>query len=116
MITLKEVMSGKTPRPKLQGAAIKSREGLWEINLTNTGTAGTLLNLRIHAHWEKARSIAADACAGFSLGERTSNSLEFITVPDQIYSYLSPGERRCIGWIRLNMEMEVKLELSSMDS
>ena len=113
-VTLREVMDGRTPEARLQVTAQEQEDRLWEIHLYNGGTADASLNVRILAEWKKGRSVAADALAGFRLGSRTRNRLEFIPVNDPSMRSLPPGARHAVGWIRLQEHGEIDIEVVSL--
>jgi hypothetical protein len=108
--TLSEVIAGRTPRAALTVKALHPKPALVEIELSNTGTADATSTNAVIARWRNALLVACDGLPGFEAVERSGEMVEF---RDRAGPRLAPGERRIIGWLRLNQESEVQVELST---
>ena len=105
------VRAGRPPRRALQALTRAAGPGLVEIELVNTGEAETGWPVRVDLSWRDGDLLAADGLAGYQLlrtGPRTLR-LERSTTPWD--RPLRPGERRQVGWVRLEKAVEVKAAL-----
>jgi len=108
--TLATVMSGKVPRPELRAEVRHPDPALSEIDLINVGTADSSQPVRITLRWQEGRLVAADGLGGFDSNETGSNSVHFLSRNG--LAPLRPGERRNIGWVRLNSRAGVQIEVA----
>ncbi|MBI3880351.1 MAG: DUF3142 domain-containing protein [Verrucomicrobia bacterium] len=107
--TLAAVMTGRGPRADLRAEASRKNAPLAEIVLRNDGDADYTGRVRVLVRAEHSRVIAGDAVNGFELSSPSSTEHQF----DRAAFRLPPGERRVIGWLRLERDTEVQLELKS---
>ena len=108
--TLATVMSGKVPHPELRAEVRHPDPALSEIDLVNVGTADSSQPVQLTLRWQDGRLVAADGLGGFESNEIGSNSVHFLSrngLPP-----LRPGERRNIGWVRLNSRTGVQIEVA----
>jgi len=78
-----------------------------DILLVNAGEQDEPLPDRIRLRWNCAKLVAADALHGFEL-ERADGHVTFVSTSSR--EMLPPGERRVIGWIRLDNPVPVYVE------
>ncbi|HEX3628724.1 MAG TPA: DUF3142 domain-containing protein [Verrucomicrobiae bacterium] len=107
--TLGAMMTGRVPREQVHAAARRVEPGLVEISLINDGELGLSSRLAVEVTWTNARLVAGDGIAGFNLADAGPGSAKF-QMDDNPFR-LPAGERRIIGWLRLNEDREVKVEL-----
>jgi hypothetical protein len=107
--TLASVMNGHSPRSDLKLEVRRPKTGLLELDLLNAGTGEHRSNCGISVSWNAARLIACDGLDGFEAGENGFSSLTFSN--RGAVKVIGPGERRMIGWLRLDHETEVKVAL-----
>jgi hypothetical protein len=105
--TLAAVMEGRSPSAVLKLLAQTPEPELTQIDLFNEGEDVYTKPVQIVVSWQDARKIAADALAGFELVESGNERLTFQSVSTTI----APGQRRSIGWVRLDKKAQVRLEL-----
>jgi len=108
--TLMSVMSGIRPQPDLRAQPRYPNPALVEIDLLNAGAADYSGPATVKVHWSKGREVAADALAGFELIEVSPDTIHFQS--RGAMERLEPGERRNIGWVRLDEHAEVQMELA----
>jgi len=109
MRTLKAVMQGQEPLPDLQVAVTRPETRVSEIWLINVGDADAAIPGNIVATWSSAALVAADAMVGFERVSSLDATVAF-RPQSQIHT-LAPGEKRLVGWIRLDTEAEVRAVL-----
>ena len=97
--TLAAVMAGRVPKASVRVEATHPRPGLIEVALVNDGEHDSASLPAIELRWQKARMIAGDGLAGFRIEKSTSDTVHLAT---RTSSHLKPGERRKIGWLRLD--------------
>jgi hypothetical protein len=112
--TLASVMNGQVPRSEVRAEARRPQRELVEVDLVNTGQADLDLPVRVELSWREARLVAADGLHGFDVSDRGANTVQFD--PAHGPARLEAGQRRTIGWVRLNQEAEVRVELESANS
>jgi hypothetical protein len=109
--TLARVMAGLPPRGHLRAEPRYPQSGLVELDLLNDGNADVSTRFDLDVRWDHGTLIAADGFHGFELARRTAESCELQSPKGA--DFLPPGERRTIGWLRLNTNTEVRCELFS---
>ncbi len=107
--TLSMVMAGKTPEANLRAEAHHPQPGLVEIELVNQGQADFAGRMELWARWNAARLVASDGLAGFEPVDAASNVIQFRSQAPAVR--LKPGETRTIGWLRLDKEVKVQVEI-----
>jgi hypothetical protein len=65
--------------------------------------------LAVEARWTDARLVAGDSLGGFELAEQNVSAAKFQNQSSQ-YRLLA-GEKQIVGWLRLDQDREVKLEV-----
>ena len=108
--TLSEVIAGRTPRSELSVRVRHPQPALVEIELSNMGTADATPTNPVTVRWRDATLVACDGLIGFEPVERGGEAVEFRS---RAGLRLAPGERRIIGWLRLDHETEVQVDLST---
>lgn len=134
--TLASVMAGQAPHAATRVEARRPQPGLVELDLVNDGNAASSAAVQVTLRWAGARLLAADALRGFDITHSGTNSVQFLSKPrsgkgtagsgtgasvnypvrarpgPEPDARLEPSERRCLGWIRLNTNAEVKVEIA----
>ena len=112
--TLNAVMDGREPRSDLRVELLECARlaaafeiAPIDIVLVNAGERDEPLPSRIRLRWNDAKLVAVDALRGFEL-ERADGHVTFISTFSG--AVLSPGERRVVGWIRLDNPVLVYVE------
>ena len=95
-------MEGRTPRSILRAEV--SPDNPSDISLVNDGEQDEALPAHVGVRWGGATLVSADALSGFAL-ESATNRVIFTTKADG--SALPPGERRVIGWVRLDTPAKI---------
>ena len=80
-----------------------------EISLVNDGELDISSRLAVEARWSDARLVAGDGLRGFELAEQSASAAKFQNQSSQFR--LPAGEKQIIGWLRLDQDREVKLEV-----
>ena len=107
--TLAALLDGRAPRESLRTVTRRVEPGLIEVSLVNEGELDLSTRLSVAARWQAARLVAGDALRGFELLEAGASAAEFQTKSSPCR--LSPGDRRIVGWLRFDREVEVELEI-----
>lgn len=107
--TLAAVMEGQIPCTDLRVDARRPQPGLVEIDLVNAGQADHVLPVRVGFNWSKARLVAADGLQGFEWADRGAGEIQF--THSQGSPRLEAGQRLTIGWVRLDREAEVQVQI-----
>jgi len=100
--TLAAVMAGRAPRSALRVEASLGNPS--DILLVNEGELDEALPAHIGVRWDSATLVSADALSGFALESAADH---VIFTPSASGSALPPGERRVIGWIRLETPTKI---------
>jgi hypothetical protein len=108
--TLSAVMAGRSPRKSLRVESRRPEPGLVEISLVDDGEADLSSRPAVEVRWQNARLVAGDGLGGFEAMDASSNTMQFRARTNSVPVLLPPGERRVIGWLRLNKEVEVEIE------
>lgn len=115
--TLGAIVSSRFPRTSARAEARRVEAGLVEISLVNDGELDISSRLAVEARWPReggVRLVAGDALRGFDMVDAGSSTASFQTT-SQPYR-LPAGERQVIGWLRLNEDREVQVELKFSDA
>jgi len=110
--TLSAVMSGAVPQSEVRAELRRPDPALVEIDLFNAGTADFSQPAQIKLHWSQGRLLAADGLKGFETADAGLNAVQFQS--REAIQRLEPGERRTVGWARLDKDAEVQIEFSSL--
>jgi hypothetical protein len=107
--TLGAIVAGREPRESFHADARRVEAGLVEISLVNDGELDISSRLAVEARWTDARLVAGDSLGGFELAEQNVSAAKFQNQSSQ-YRLLA-GEKQIVGWLRLDQDREVKLEV-----
>jgi hypothetical protein len=107
---LKTVMAGTIPESKLVVRTAFPEPGLLEVAFANEGDADAILDRPVVLAWPGARMIAGDGLAGFQLRETGNGGAEFAIDSGHPAARLAPGQRRAMGWVRLDQTVKVHHE------
>ncbi len=107
--TLGAIVAGRKPRESFHATARRVESGLVEISLVNDGELDISSPLAVEARWSDARLMAGDGLRGFELAEQNVSAAKF---ENQLSQFRLPaGERQIIGWLRLDQDREVQVEV-----
>jgi len=107
--TLAAIIAGREPHEQFRSVARRVELGLVEISLENTGDLDISSRLAVEVRWSAARLVAGDGLQGFELAEQNVFTAKF---QNKTASYRLPaGEKQIIGWLRLDAEREVQVEV-----
>jgi hypothetical protein len=109
--TLAAVMDGRTPRGKLEVVVRRPDPRLFELDLVNTGEAECDTAASVTASWPGAALVAADALNGLEFDSSSPGRVLFRPVPGSEPARIAPGQRRPIGWLRLDADTEVATDV-----
>jgi hypothetical protein len=112
--TLNAVKAGRPPRESLRTETRRPEAGLTEISLVNDGEADLSSRPVIEVRWQHARLVASDGLRDFEVVDPGPNTLQFRVRTNLIPSRLMPGEQQAIGWLRLDREVEVQIEIKKL--
>ena len=107
--TLGAIVAGREPRESFHADARRGEAGLGEISLVNDGELDISSRLAVEARWTDARLVAGDSLGGFELAEQNVSAAKFQNQSSQYR--LLVGEKQIVGWLRLDQDREVKLEV-----
>lgn len=108
--TFRAVRQGREPRPEMRAVARAQPEDpkLVDIALRNQGEGAAPAPAQLQVRWDPAtRLLAADALAGYRVGESGPGRLLFERREDP--SPLLPGKERAVGWVRFDRPVEVQV-------
>jgi hypothetical protein len=112
--TLREVMAGREPAPRLRAEASSAPgpKGLAEVTLVNDGTGDSRLDIAVEVCWNNSRLVSADAIGGFERAPDAATSSaggpgRIVLKGPGPAARLRAGDRLKIGWIRLSENREV---------
>jgi hypothetical protein len=101
--TLRAVREGRTPCPALRAEVRRTKPGLVEVDLVNDGDADAPLpGVTVTLRWRGARRVASDPLNGFTLKTGGAGALSFHGPPPAPLARLRAGERKQVGWVRLD--------------
>lgn len=106
--TLATVMKGGIPRSDVRVEFTQTQPGLVEVELTNQGDADDPLRVQATVDCGAARILAADGLGGFEVVRERAAGVRFRSRPSPTRAWLAPGERKIIGWVRLDQTKEIK--------
>lgn len=106
--TLRAILDSRSPGASLRAEARRVEAGLVEISLVNDGELDISSRLAIEVRWHNARLVAGDGLRGFELADGGPSAAKFQTTSQP---RLPAGETRAIGWLRLNEDREVTIEI-----
>ena len=107
------MLQARLPRKSVRVEPRRVEPGLVEINLVNCGELDISSRLAVRTRWSGARLSAADGVRGFAVTERGASSVRFEN-PSQRWR-LPAGEQNVVGWLRLQEDCEVQVELDESD-
>ena len=107
--TLAAVMQGRTPQARLIANLRRTEAGLVEVELSNVGDADYAGPVGVRLTWPAAGLLASDALGGFNKVDATARSLQLRAQSQSLW--LSPGERRTIGWLRFKDHADVEVQI-----
>ena len=107
--TLSAVMAGRSPRESLRAETRRPQPALVEVSLVNDGEADGVAFPVLEVRWQNARLVAGDGLRGFELVEAGATVAQLRRKSGR--DRLSPGERREIGWLRLDNDVEPQVEI-----
>jgi len=107
--TLNAMLQLRSPREHVRAESRRVESGLLEIGLVNDGELDLSSRLAVTVHWQGARLAAGDALRGFELVQAGALAATF---QPRSPPRLRAGETRTLGWLRLNKDVGVQLELS----
>jgi hypothetical protein len=81
-----------------------------DIDLTNTGEAEETLDCNIRVTCVGGSVLAAEALPGWEMSE--SFGVVNFKRTNEPLNLLSPGNKRAIGWIRLNVKSSIYAEIA----
>jgi methyl coenzyme M reductase beta subunit len=93
----------------VQAEVRHASQALVEVDLVNAGAAEFSQPVQVTLRWQEGRLIAADGLQGFDSAEAGPKAVQFQSRNG--LAHLGPGERRNIGWVRLDKETQVQIEL-----
>jgi len=98
-------------RERFHAVARRVESGLVEISLVNDGELDISSRLAVEARWSDARLVAGDGLRGFELAEQNVSAAKF---QNQLSQFRLPaGEKQIIGWLRLDQDREVQVEVKN---
>jgi hypothetical protein len=107
--TLQAVMAGRTPGGRLEPVIRHPEPLLAEIDFVNRGDDAAPLPSQFVLSTHGVRLVAGDALQGYEAREASPSKWIFKrTQPDR----LAPGQKRMVGWVRLEKKSEVQVEIS----
>ncbi len=115
--TLAAVMEGRTPQAQLHAELRHPERGLVEVDLVNAGDADASLDsARVKLNWSDGHLLASDTSEGFQeMPDASQQSLLLAAEPtkDEAAPRIGAGDRKTIGWIRLDREQEVRADVQT---
>jgi hypothetical protein len=113
--TLSAIMTARSPKESLRAEPRRVEPGLVEINLVNDGELDISSRLAIEVRWSRVgevRLVAGDGLGDFDIVEADPSTLRFQTSHGPCR--LRAGQTQVIGWLRLNQNREVQLEIKKL--
>jgi hypothetical protein len=106
--TLSAIVAGHEPREQFHAAMHRVEAGLVEISLVNDGELDISSRLALEVRWSDARLIAGDGTRDYELAEANASAARF---QNQSSHRLPAGETQAVGWLRLDHDREVQIEV-----
>ena len=106
--TLAAVMEGKAPQAAARVEKREPQPGLVELALINEGKGDFTAPARVTLRWADARLTASDAFLGFEVAQSSTNLIRFVSTTE--FGRIGPGERRPLGWVRLDRAAATTVE------
>jgi hypothetical protein len=106
--TLVAVMAGKAPHSAVRVEKREPQPGLVELDLVNDGQGDFAAPVRVTVRWADARLVASDTFLGFEVAETGTSMISFVSTAES--ARLGPGERKPLGWVRLDKASDITLE------
>jgi hypothetical protein len=117
--TLAALVEGSVPRARVEARAAMSSSRLADVELENKGDGDAELAVRVVVRWSSARLVAADALAGFEIGETDAHRLTFVPASppagERTTARLTPGSSRRVGWLRFDREEVARVEIEPVE-
>jgi len=107
--TLAAIMARREPCENFRAVARRVEPGLVEISLDNIGDLDITSRLALSVRWSDAHVSAGDGLRDFELAEQENSVAKFQTKTSSFR--LPAGEKQIVGWLRLDQDREVKLEV-----
>jgi hypothetical protein len=106
--TLSAIVAGREPREQFHAAVRRVEPGLLEVSLVNDGELDISSRLAVQVSWSGARLVAGDGARDFFLAEPNAFAVNF---QSQSPHRLPAGETQAVGWLRLDHDREVQIEV-----
>jgi hypothetical protein len=107
--TLAAIIAGRELHENFRAVTRRVEPGLVEISLENTGDLDISSRLAVVVRWSDARLVAGDGLRDFELAEQNVSAAKF---QNKKASFRLPaGEKQTIGWLRLDADREVQVEV-----
>jgi len=106
--TLGAIVAGHEPREEFHAAVRRVEAGLVEVSLVNDGELDISSRLAVEVRWSDARLIAGDGARDFELAEPNASAARFQNQSSQRWP---AGETHAVGWLRLDHDREVQVEV-----
>ena len=111
--TFTAILEARIPRKSVRVESHRVEPRLVEISLVNDGELDISSRLALQTRWRGSRLVAGDGLRGFEMTGQGFSSARFET---GARTYRLPaGEKHVIGWLRLNEDREVQVELEGLD-
>jgi Protein of unknown function (DUF3142) len=110
--TLAAIVAGRSPHESMRAESRRVEPGLIEISLVNDGEFDISSRPAVEVRWPDDRLTAGDGLRGFELVEVDASTAR-LQAKSRTYR-LPAGARQVIGWLRLNKNGEVQLELKKL--
>lgn len=108
MPTLRALIAGKRPAPRVAAALCYPEAHLVDIDVVNAGDADAQVGKDVQVSWTGAPPVARDVLEGFDLVELTATGMTLRgrgRPGGEVW--LGPGERRKAAWLRFDRSPEV---------
>jgi len=114
--TLARVRRGEAPRGSIAVEVVDAGPRLFDVVARNDGDADVPLPASVRVEWGgAARLLGADALAGVACARSPANHAGFVRTAVGQASRLRPGERRTLGWVRLDTHTEVTVHVDATE-
>lgn len=114
--TLARVMRAEEPRGRIALQVVEAGPQLFDVVACNEGDADAPLPARVRVEWgDAARLLGADALAGVACARSAGSHAGFVRTASGQASRLRPGERRTLGWLRLDTHTEVTVHVEATE-